>query len=777
MARPHPHALARAASPTGGSPVHLRRPAGRSRVRTYFLAIWLLLAATVPARARTTIVPDDFPTIQAAVNNMPVRAPVETLLVRGGSYPERVFVRDRRLVIQAIAALDGSDRMPEIGEFYADGVNDGSAFIGLHFTGLVTVLSSGHVLVAGCRHDMGLNGGGAALRITRCVLGLETLEPGADATVVSASVATLDSCTVYGPVTIWPSDSAFVFDNRFENVPNYALRVGGRHTLVARNQVRGGAAFQAYLQEGDVRFEDNDIEGCRGWGIDVGSGQRAHPYLERNRIAHCGTVTGDTGDFGIRILGSGLVRGNLVLDCRGPGIVIDQGLGASAIEDNVIGRCGAEGILLTNPYWFFTVLGPSTIAVRGNTIYACSGPGIEMSYLPGSTISNNLVYACEPPSVYSDPLVISHNDWFPSPGELGSPTDLSLDPLFCDLSADDVRLRSDSPLLHVPGVGRIGALGKGCDPTPTPIAIELTPKTLNLASRGRWVTGYLEPAPPFAARDIEIATIRLNGTVAADTSAPTALVDHDGDGIKELMVKFDRAALELTLPDGDEVPVIVTCKSGTTTFAGTDTVRVRRGRWLAPAAGTEISSGSAATVSWEGPAGGHVRSVGLMLSADGGGTWSVVARSPADDGSLAWMVPDIRTDQARLAVVSLGSDEVNTEFADAVLAVSGALTIGATTDVGSRESGPHVLAIRKVSPNPATHGRLAVEFVLRDDSPARLELLDVAGRVLATRQVASPAPGGRVLEVSDAGALQPGIYFLRLRQNGAEARARVAITR
>jgi len=267
--------------------------------------------------------------------------------VRGGSYPERVFVRDRRLVIQAIAALDGSDRMPEIGEFYADGVNDGSAFIGLHFTGLVTVLSSGHVLVAGCRHDMGLNGGGAALRITRCVLGLETLEPGADATVVSASVATLDSCTVYGPVTIWPSDSTFVFDNRFENVPNYALRVGGRHTLVARNQVRGGAAFQAYLQEGDVRFEDNDIEGCRGWGIDVGSGQRAHPYLERNRIAHCGTVTGDTGDFGIRILGSGLVRGNLVLDCRGPGIVIDQGLGASAIEDNVIGRCGAEGEVRT----------------------------------------------------------------------------------------------------------------------------------------------------------------------------------------------------------------------------------------------------------------------------------------------------------------------------------------------------------------------------------------------------------------------------------------------
>jgi hypothetical protein len=738
-------------------------------------SIGLLLATTVPAHARTTIVPDDFPTIQAAVNNMPVRAPVETLLVRGGSYPERVLVRDRRLVIQAIAALDGSDRMPEIGEFYADGVNDGSAFIGLHFTGLVTVLSSGHVLVAGCRHDRGLSGGGAALRITRCVLGLENLYPGDDATVVSASIATLDSCTVYGPVTMWPSDSTFVFDNRFENVPVCALRVGGRHTLVARNQVRGGAAFQAYLETGDVRFEDNDIEGCRGWGIDVRSGQGARPYLERNRIAHCGTMT---SDFGINIRGSGTVRGNLVLDCRGPGIVIDQGLGASAIEDNVIGRCGADGILLTNPNWFFTWLGPSTIAVRRNTIYACSGPGIEMSYLPGSTIVNNLVYACEPPSVSdSDPLVISHNDWFPSPGESGSPTDLSVDPIFCDLSADDVRLRSDSPLLDVPGVGRIGALGKGCDPTPTPIAFELTPKTLNLASRGRWVTGYLEPAPPFAARDIEIATIRLNGTVAADTSAPTALVDHDGDGIEELMVKFDRAALELTLPEGDDVPVTVTCKSGTTTFAGADTVRVRRGRLLSPAAGTQISSRSAATVSWEAPAGGRVRSVGLMLSTDGGGTWSRVAGSPSDNGSLAWVVPDIRTDRARLAVVSTSPDGSNAEVADAVLAVSGALSIGGTTDVGDRGEGPHVLAIRRVSPNPAAHGRLAVEFVLRDGSSARLELLDVAGRVLGTQNVALPSPGARALEFLDAGALRPGIYFLRLRQSGTEARARVAITR
>ena len=140
-------------------------------------------------------------------------------------------------------------------------------------------------------------------------------------------------------------------------------------------------------------------------------------------------------------------------------------------------------------------------------------------------------------------------------------------------------------------------------------------------------------------------------------------------------------------------------------------------------------------------------------------------------------MPDIRTERARLAVVSTSPDGANAEVADAVLAVSGALSIGATTDVGDRGEGPHVLAIRRVSPNPAAHGRLAVEFVLRDGSSARLELLDVAGRVLETQNVALPSPGARALEFLDAGALRPGIYFLRLRQSGTEARARVAITR
>ncbi|MBI5708950.1 MAG: T9SS type A sorting domain-containing protein [Candidatus Eisenbacteria bacterium] len=85
------------------------------------------------------------------------------------------------------------------------------------------------------------------------------------------------------------------------------------------------------------------------------------------------------------------------------------------------------------------------------------------------------------------------------------------------------------------------------------------------------------------------------------------------------------------------------------------------------------------------------------------------------------------------------------------------------------------LAMRGATPNPASDGRLWVEFSLRDGSPARLELMDVAGRVLNSRQVGSLGPGTHAVDLSEGGALRPGIYFLRLTQGASEVRARVAV--
>src|SRR5439155_13214594 len=63
----------------------------------------------------------------------------------------------------------------------------------------------------------------------------------------------------------------------------------------------------------------------------------------------------------------------------------------------------------------------------------------------------------------------------------------------------------------------------GPAPTSIAMAFDFTPNTLNLTSQGLWVTGFLEPPSPFAASDIDIASIRLNGTVSVDPAAPTSL--------------------------------------------------------------------------------------------------------------------------------------------------------------------------------------------------------------------------------------------------------------
>ena len=756
------------------------RSVGRGRRSVLFFAIGLLLAATVPALARTTIVPDDFPTIQAAIDHLESIYASDTVLVRGGDYPERPVLHMGR-VIRAIATANGTDQVPVIDGIQTPTDNgDDFGFIGLRFSGQVVVGPTNgpqRAIFRDCQFDAGaIPGGGhdypdlAGVEMSHCTL-FGTVW-------IRSQGATVDSSIVHGPLIMDASYSNQVRDNEFEGIPGTAVTVRGEVSDIGGNRVRGcGNGFDVVIEDGYSVFEDNDIEGCSNYAFSSYGYNGEPTSVQRNRITKCGA-------HGIFASGSLLVLDNTVTDCGGPGLdlqVQETGRADRHVAGNVVGRCGIAGIRLQYSNTGYEV----SPVIRNNTVFSCAGPAISASGLSAFTISNNIAYSNRGPGLAvvqeeeSYPT-LSCNDWFANDGGATdgiapSASDLAVEPGFCDLTRSDVQLMSNSPLLDAPGCGLIGALGKGCDPVP--IALDLTPKTLNLASRGRWVTGYLQPAPPFAARDIDITTIRLNGTVSVDTTGPTALVDHDGDAVEERMVKFNRTALELTLPEGDEVPVTVTCKAGTTVFAGADTLRVRRGRFVSPASGAQMTVGSAAIVSWESLAGGHVHAVGLMLSADAGATWNLVAHSPSDNGSLSWTVPDTRTDRARLAVVSITSDNGNVEFADAVLAVSGSLSIAATTDVGDRDGGPRVLSIRKVSPNPAAHGRLSVEFVLRDGSAARLELLDVAGRVLGTRDIASPTPGGHALEFSDASALRPGIYFLRLRQNGSEARSRVAITR
>lgn len=85
------------------------------------------------------------------------------------------------------------------------------------------------------------------------------------------------------------------------------------------------------------------------------------------------------------------------------------------------------------------------------------------------------------------------------------------------------------------------------------------------------------------------------------------------------------------------------------------------------------------------------------------------------------------------------------------------------------------LALRSVTPNPAAR-EVQVRFTLAEAGPARLELLDISGRLVRSLEV----PGARSEQVArfeDLGRLLPGLYVVRLAQGGSARSARVAIVR
>ena len=69
-----------------------------------------------------------------------------------------------------------------------------------------------------------------------------------------------------------------------------------------------------------------------------------------------------------------------------------------------------------------------------------------------------------------------------------------------------------------------------------------------------------------------------------------------------------------------------------------------------------------------------------------------------------------------------------------------------------------------------------MELSLRDGAAASLELIDVAGRRVETRDLGALGAGPHTVALGHAG-LTPGLYLLRLQQGGDRAVRRVVVTR
>lgn len=178
-------------------------------------------------------------------------------------------------------------------------------------------------------------------------------------------------------------------------------------------------------------------------------------------------------------------------------------------------------------------------------------------------------------------------------------TNIDLDPMFVDGDSSDYRLSAGSPCIDTGGPDTSGlylpSLDLACNPRITNTVvdmgayeymeeefiegvIDIDPNTLNLKSKGKWVTCYLEQEG-YDVNDIDISTVKITDIdgVLVDISAenkPTGIGDEDEDGIPDLMIKFDRTMLMDALDPGDVEITVVWELTDMTEFQGQDTIRV-----------------------------------------------------------------------------------------------------------------------------------------------------------------------------------------------------------
>jgi Tol biopolymer transport system component/flagellar hook assembly protein FlgD/subtilase family serine protease len=115
------------------------------------------------------------------------------------------------------------------------------------------------------------------------------------------------------------------------------------------------------------------------------------------------------------------------------------------------------------------------------------------------------------------------------------------------------------------------------------VEIEVEPETLNKKSHGNWVMVEIELPHGYKASDVDISSIRLEGTVPAVAwphekgkhhHEHGCERDHERHDHSELKVKFRRNEVIAVLPVGDHVPVHVTGTVAGTPFEGVDIIKV-----------------------------------------------------------------------------------------------------------------------------------------------------------------------------------------------------------
>jgi hypothetical protein len=88
------------------------------------------------------------------------------------------------------------------------------------------------------------------------------------------------------------------------------------------------------------------------------------------------------------------------------------------------------------------------------------------------------------------------------------------------------------------------------------------------------------------------------------------------------------------------------------------------------------------------------------------------------------------------------------------------------------EVAPVALALDRIGSNPV-RGPIRLRFSLAGGPPARVELLDVTGRLRARRDLSGLGPGRHTLDLDEE--VEPGVYFVRIHEGPHAVAARLVV--
>jgi len=341
--------------------------------------------------------------------------------------------------------------------------------------------------------------------------------------------------------------------------------------------------------------------------------------------------------------------------------------------------------------------GSAGLLVSAGKAYARDGLAVEMVPPPAAWLTALPSSGNVPPGGYTDIVLTADSTGLPDGDHPAIMSILSNDPVNSPLDV--------SVLLH-----------SGYTPLDL---VDVEPNTLNLGSQGKTVRAKLQLPAAYDPHDILMPTVSLNGAIYPRTS-PIDFADENGDGIDEMILKFNRSDLDAILPEGASVPVTLTGQVGNKTwFSGTDHIRAIRPQITAPNGGEYYLAGDPVTIAWEPPDWASTVSYDVILSRDGGTTWETMA-SGLTTLSYAWTAGGPPSSRVLFRVFASDSQGVlGYDTSDGFVTIADALyPPGEISGLTARVVGGDLELAWPAPPADLSHGPAASYRIFAAPSPA-----------------------------------------------------------